>query len=126
MSGLSLLLQATLACVLVLLAILSLQLLALTLLRRLCPRRHVSAPNIPDSALPHVLVQLPVCDEGSLAIRVARATAQLDWPHDRLEIQLLDDGHADRHEELRRAVEEAVPAGTNLVVLRRGERRGFK
>src|SRR5437016_1713201 len=126
MSGLSLLLQASLACVLVLLAILSLQLLGLTLLRWFCPPRKVSVPSLPDGSLPHVLVQLPVCDEGALALRVARATAELDWPRDRLEIQLLDDGQAERHNELRKAVEEAVPPGTNLVVLRRGERSGFK
>lgn len=126
MPGLSLLLQATLACVLVLLALLSLQLLGLTLLRRFCPRREVSVANLPDSALPHVLVQLPVCDEGALAIRVARAAARLDWPRDRLEIQLLDDGHAERHEGLRKAVEAAVPPATNLRIIRRGERSGFK
>ena len=126
MSGLSLLLQATLACVLVLLALLSLQLLGLTLLRRFCPRRDVPMMDLPDSALPRVLVQLPVCDEGALAIRVVRAAAQLDWPRDRLEIQLLDDGHAERHDGLREAVEAAVPPGTNLRVIRRGERSGFK
>jgi len=126
MSGLSLLLQVSLACVLVLLALLSLQLLGLTLLRRLCPARHVSMPAVPDHALPHVLVQLPVCDEGALAIRVARAATQLDWPRDRLEIQLLDDGKAEHHEELQRAVEQMVPPDVNLVIMRRGGRSGFK
>ncbi|HEX3430105.1 MAG TPA: glycosyltransferase family 2 protein [Rhizomicrobium sp.] len=126
MSGLSLLLQASLACVLVVLALLSLQLLGLTLARRFCPARKVCVPDLPHSSLPHVLVQLPVCDEGALAIRVARAAAQLDWPRDRLEIQLLDDGRAEHHEALRRAVEQALPSDINLVVMRRGERSGFK
>jgi cellulose synthase/poly-beta-1,6-N-acetylglucosamine synthase-like glycosyltransferase len=126
MPGLSLLLQAILACVLVLLALLSLQLLGLTVLRRFCPKRQVPAASPSEDALPHVLVQLPVCDEGALAIRVACAAARLDWPSDRLEIQLLDDGHADRHEDLRRAIEAAVPPATNLTILRRGGRLGFK
>ena len=126
MSGLSLLLQIILAFVLVFLALLSLQLLGLTLLRWLCPARRAGTVTLPDSELPQVVVQLPVCDEGALAVRVARAAAQLNWPRDRLEIQLLDDGQADRHGELQRAVRNAMPPETNLVIMRRGERSGFK
>jgi cellulose synthase/poly-beta-1,6-N-acetylglucosamine synthase-like glycosyltransferase len=126
MSGLSLILQAALACVLVLLALLSLQLLALCLIRRFWGSRTVRVPELSDDALPHVLVQLPVCDEGKLALRVARAAAQLDWPSDRLEIQLLDDGRAGFHDNLCSAVRDAVSDGANVVVLRRGERTGFK
>ncbi|HEY3637391.1 MAG TPA: glycosyltransferase family 2 protein [Rhizomicrobium sp.] len=126
MSGLSLILQAALACVLVVLALLSLQLLGLILIRRFWAPRKVSVPQVAEDALPHVLVQLPVCDEGQLALRVARAAAELDWPLDRLEIQLLDDGRADSHEGLCRAVESAVPEGVNFSVLRRGVRTGFK
>jgi cellulose synthase/poly-beta-1,6-N-acetylglucosamine synthase-like glycosyltransferase len=76
--------------------------------------------------LPSVLVQLPVRDEGALALRVAAAAARLDWPRDKLEIQLLDDGSAEHHEELARAVMELVPQGVKVSILRRGERTGFK
>jgi cellulose synthase/poly-beta-1,6-N-acetylglucosamine synthase-like glycosyltransferase len=126
MSGLSLILQAALACVLVLLALLSLQLLGLCLIRRFWPARQVRFHELPDGALPHVLVQLPVCDEGKLALRVAQAAAQLDWPRDRLEIQLLDDGRLGSHESLCNAIRNMVPQDINLVVLRRGDRTGFK
>lgn len=126
MSGLSLILQAALACVLVLLALLSLQLLALCLIRRFWPARPVCFRDLPDEELPHVLVQLPVCDEGNLALRVARAAAELDWPRDRLEIQLLDDGRPGSHEGLCAAIRQMIPEDVNLVVLRRGERTGFK
>lgn len=126
MSGLSLILQTALACVLVLLALLSLQLLGLCLVRRFWPARAVPSPGISDAALPHVLVQLPVCDEGALAVRVVEAAARLDWPRDRLEIQLLDDGRQGSHERLCAAVGKAVADDVNLVVLRRGERTGFK
>ena len=80
MSGLSLILQCSLACVLILLACLSAQLGALTLLRFFRPHRPVRMPLLPDEALPRVLVQLPVCDEGDLALRVVAAAAKLDWP----------------------------------------------
>jgi hypothetical protein len=52
--------------------------------------------------------------------------ARLDWPRDRLEIQLLDDGHVDNHEALLTAATQAAPDGLKLSVLRRGERAGFK
>ncbi|HTT85174.1 MAG TPA: glycosyltransferase family 2 protein [Rhizomicrobium sp.] len=126
MSALSLILQAALACVLVLLALLSLQLLGLSLVRRFWPMRPVRVRELADEALPHVLVQLPVCDEGNLALRVAQAAAQLDWPRDRLEIQLLDDGRVGSHASLCNAIRNIVPHDANLVVLRRGERTGFK
>jgi len=126
MSGLSLILQCALACVLVLLACLSAQLGALTLLRFFRPQRPVRIPLLPDEALPRVLVQLPVCDEGNLALRVVAAAAKLDWPSDRLEIQLLDDGPTYKHEALAKAVAEIVPEGVTVSILHRGERVGFK
>lgn len=126
MSGLSLTLQFALACVLILLATLSVQLGTLTLLRFLRAPRPVRVPALPDEALPRVLVQLPVCDEGELALRVVQAAARLDWPRDRLEIQLLDDGPGFKHEALARAVRAIVPADVQVHILHRGERVGFK
>jgi len=126
MSGLSLILQSVLGCVLVLLALLSAQLATLGLARLFAPSRRVPSVNLPEHLLPRVLVQLPVCDEGRLAVRVAAAAAQLDWPRDRLEIQLLDDGRAENHEALADAVAAVVPADVNLQILRRGTRNGFK
>jgi cellulose synthase/poly-beta-1,6-N-acetylglucosamine synthase-like glycosyltransferase len=126
MPGLSLILQSALACVLVLLALLSAQLGTLTVIRFCRPQRPVRVPLLPEEALPRVLVQLPVCDEGDLALRVAAAAARLDWPKDRLEIQLLDDGPTYKHEALAKAVAAIVPPDIRVSVLHRGERVGFK
>jgi cellulose synthase/poly-beta-1,6-N-acetylglucosamine synthase-like glycosyltransferase len=126
MSDLSLILQYGLAVVLVLLAILSAQLAVLGFFRLTRPLPRVRVPALPDEVLPDVLVQLPVRDEGALALRVAAAAARLDWPLDKLEIQLLDDGSAEHHDELVRAVLALVPAGVKFSVLRRSERTGFK
>jgi cellulose synthase/poly-beta-1,6-N-acetylglucosamine synthase-like glycosyltransferase len=125
MSGLSIILQCALACVLVLLALLSAQLGALTILRYFRRPRAIRIPLLPEEALPRVLVQLPVCDEGNLALRVAAAASRLDWPRDRLEIQLLDDGPSHKHEALAEAVSE-IAGGAAITVLHRGERVGFK
>ncbi|MGA7673493.1 MAG: glycosyltransferase family 2 protein [Rhizomicrobium sp.] len=126
MSGLSLILQCGLAGVLLLLAMLSAQLVVLGYFRLFRPAVRVRLPLLPDEALPSVLVQLPVRDEGALALRVAAAAAQLDWPRDRLEIQLLDDGSAEHHENLKREVMDVVPQGVKFAILRRNERTGFK
>jgi cellulose synthase/poly-beta-1,6-N-acetylglucosamine synthase-like glycosyltransferase len=126
MSGISLILQAALACILVLLALLSLQLLVLGLTRLFWPARAIAAPTPHEPDLPRVLVQLPVCNEGPLALRVAAAAAALDWPADRLEIQLLDDGNPGAHTALCERIRHVVPEGVNFSVLCRGERAGFK
>jgi cellulose synthase/poly-beta-1,6-N-acetylglucosamine synthase-like glycosyltransferase len=126
MTGLSLILQFMLAGVLCVIAVLSVQLVVLGYFRLYGTPPRIRTPLLPDEALPHVLVQLPVCDEGPLAVRVAAAAARLDWPRHKLEIQVLDDGCAGDPEDLVRAIVSVVPDGVNLNILRRGERSGFK
>jgi cellulose synthase/poly-beta-1,6-N-acetylglucosamine synthase-like glycosyltransferase len=126
MSGMSLILQCALAGVLILLALLSAQLTSLGLVRLFKPQPRVRVPALPDEVLPHVLVQLPVRDEGPLAVRVAAAAARMDWPRDKLEIQVLDDGRTSDHEALARAVMSVIPEGITISILHRGERTGFK
>jgi cellulose synthase/poly-beta-1,6-N-acetylglucosamine synthase-like glycosyltransferase len=126
MTGLSFLLQCVLAGVFVAIAALSLQLVVLGYFRLFRAAPRVRVPLLPDEALPRVLVQLPVCDEGPLAVRVAAAAARLDWPRDKLEIQVLDDGRNGDPGELVRNVASVVPEGVNLGVLRRNDRSGFK
>jgi cellulose synthase/poly-beta-1,6-N-acetylglucosamine synthase-like glycosyltransferase len=126
MTGLSFLLQCALAGVLVLIAALSLQLVVLGYFRLFRAAPRVRMPQLPDEALPRVLVQLPVCDEGPLAVRVAAAAARMDWPLDKLEIQVLDDGRKGDPLEVVRNVMAVVPDGVNLKVMRRNDRTGFK
>src|SRR5476649_2959168 len=90
-------LSAALAIVLIAVCVLSLQLALLGWLR--LTRKALVLPlyQMPEPELPHVLVQLPVCNEGAVALRVAAAACALDWPRDRLTIQLLDDGTEENH-----------------------------
>jgi len=115
-----------LAGVLVVIATLSIQLVVLSFYRLYGKAPRVRMPVLPDEALPRVLVQLPVCDEGPLAVRVAAAAARLDWPKDKLEIQVLDDGRRGDPAEVVRNVMSVVPEGVNLKVMRRNDRSGFK
>src|ERR1044072_9193444 len=100
MHGLSQFLQFALCIVLVCVCTLSVQLAGLAWVRVFRKRPQLKLAELADADLPHVLVQLPVCNEGPLAMRVAASAARMDWPRDRLTIQLLDDGDSDTHEEL--------------------------
>lgn len=126
MHGLSLILQLALCIVLICVSTLSVQLAGLAWVRVFRKRPNLKRCEIEDTDLPHVLVQLPVCNEGALAIRVVQAAARMDWPKDRLTIQLLDDGDFVSHHKLAAAAREAVFGDINLQILRRGTRDGFK
>ena len=57
------------------------------------PREEASPPSLPAD-LPRVLVQVPVYNEPLVVERSMAAMGALDWPRDRLTIQLLDDSGA--------------------------------
>ena len=85
--------------------------------------------NLPlplDADLPHVLVQLPSFNEGALICRVAKAVANLDWPADRLHVQVLDDSTDGSLAESEKAVMELRARGIDAVLLHRTNRAGFK
>ena len=126
MYGLSIFLQSALCVILISVCSLSVQLASLAWVRIFRKSPKLAVAQVPDSELPHVLVQLPVCNEGHLAVRVAAAASRMDWPADRLTIQLLDDGDGDAHDALAAQVRAVVPQGINFQILRRGDRKGFK
>jgi len=126
MHGLSQFLQFALCIILVCVCTLSVQLAGLAWVRVFRKRPALKLAELGEAQLPHVLVQLPVCNEGPLAVRVAASAARMNWPADRLTIQLLDDGDGDNHQELVASVRAVVPQGINFHILRRGDRKGFK
>src|SRR6187402_2931754 len=89
------------------------------------PRAQVHAAP-PAGLLPSVTVQLPIFDERTVAAELIDACARLDWPRDRLEIQVLDDSC----DETRAIVDARAAhwrgAGVDVAVLRRERRDGFK
>src|SRR5471030_360272 len=86
----------------------------------------LQTPLPPDSELPHVVVQVPSFNEGTVVRRGVEAAARLDWPRDRLHIQILDDS-TDETAELARAVAaELRGKGFDVVALQRTDRSGFK
>jgi cellulose synthase/poly-beta-1,6-N-acetylglucosamine synthase-like glycosyltransferase len=75
---------------------------------------------------PTVAVQLPVYNERHVIERLIDAAVALDYPRDRLEIQVLDDSSDETTDlaEARAAYHRA--RGTNVRVVRRPDRLGYK
>jgi cellulose synthase/poly-beta-1,6-N-acetylglucosamine synthase-like glycosyltransferase len=108
----------------ILLAIYSSNALLLTglYLRRRPP---VRAPA-PLARYPHVTVQLPIYNERYVVTRLLDAVARLDWPRDRLEIQVLDDSTDMTARIVRTAVHHWRRQGVDIAVIHREDRAGFK
>lgn len=76
--------------------------------------------------LPRVTVQLPIYNERYVVGRLIKAVVALDYPRDRLEIQLLDDSTDDSVEIVKRLVNRYQNQDIPIVHLRRSNRHGFK
>lgn len=75
---------------------------------------------------PVVTVQLPIYNERYVAERLIEAVASLDYPADRLEIQVLDDSTDDTSERVAATVSRLAARGVDVRHLRRGDRSGYK
>jgi len=94
-------------------------------------RRFLSLPAdeaIPSSGdrLPMVTIQLPMYNERFVAGRLLEAVAHMDWPKDRLEVQVLDDSSDDTTLIVREHVERMRKSGLEVNVITRDSRTGFK
>lgn len=76
--------------------------------------------------LPQVTVQLPIFNEQYVVDRLLDAVCRLDYPPDKLEIQLLDDSTDETAEVARLLVERYAARGHSVVYLHRDNREGFK
>lgn len=94
------------------------------LLRR--PSAQLPEPLLPAQGWPSVTVQLPVYNERHVVRRLIDAIAALDYPRDRLEIQVLDDSDDATVAIAERAVAHWQRRGTNIKHVRRDLRAGFK
>lgn len=86
-------------------------------------------PNLPlveDSALPPVLIQLPIYNEQYVIPRLLEAMTQLDYPKDRLQIQVLDDSTDETVKIVSDLVTHYVREGWQMTHVRRPIRSEFK
>ena len=89
-------------------------------------RRKAPTPAGRFDDLPSVTVQLPMYNERLVARRIIEKTCEIDYPRDRLQIQVLDDSTDDTVEISRRAVEEARAKGFDIEHIHRSDRVGYK
>src|SRR5438270_13134357 len=88
------------------------------------PPRHPEPPPLTD--YPYVTVQLPIYNELYVCERLIDAACELDWPRDRLEIQVLDDSTDETQFVVARLVRKHALAGTDIAHIHRTDRVGYK
>jgi cellulose synthase/poly-beta-1,6-N-acetylglucosamine synthase-like glycosyltransferase len=76
--------------------------------------------------LPRVTVQLPLYNERFVVERLLEEAARMDYPHDRLQVQVLDDSTDDTHTFTEALVREYQSAGFPIEYRHRTNRQGYK
>ena len=90
-------------------------------------KRQLRRTEVNEDFLPTVTIQLPFYNEKYVASRLIKAVCKLDYPKDKLEIQILDDSDDETVQIIKNLVEEYEYQGFNLIHIRRDmRRRGYK
>lgn len=89
-------------------------------------RRRREDPTPEPATSVHVTVQLPIYNEANVVARLLDAVARLDWPRDRLEIQLLDDSTDETTAIAAAHVARLRASGLDIHHVRRASRVGYK
>ncbi|NDJ61362.1 MAG: glycosyltransferase [Chloroflexi bacterium] len=85
-----------------------------------------AAPPLADSAWPSVTVQVPIYNERHVAVRIIDAVCALDYPRDRLEIQILDDSTDHTAALVAKCVAQWQARGLDIKQVQRPTREGYK
>ena len=89
-------------------------------------RRQLPRPTRRFDTLPHITVQLPMFNEGNVAQRIIDAACQLEYPADKLQIQVLDDSTDESAKIAQKRVDYWTKRHANIQYIHRRERTGFK
>ncbi len=89
-------------------------------------RNHLPRAFLPEADLPAVLLQIPVFNEHEVAIEALHCAARLDWPRDRLRVQILDDSTDESVAMVAAAAAELRATGHRIEHRHRTRRSGFK
>ncbi len=89
-------------------------------------RKEKLLPAAQFETLPKVTVQLPLYNEMYVVERLLDSVAALDYPRDKIEIQVLDDSTDETTEIVRRKVAQLQQQGIAIQCIHRADRRGFK
>ena len=100
--------------------------LAITYVRT---RKKVSleeAPLFDLSTAPKVTIQLPMYNEMYVAERIIETAAELNYPRDKFQIQVLDDSTDETKDIIAKKVGEIAAQGIDIVHIHRLDRTGYK
>ncbi|HWT86318.1 MAG TPA: glycosyltransferase, partial [Myxococcales bacterium] len=87
---------------------------------------NLPAPKARFERLPRVTIQLPIFNEMYVVERLIDAVARIDYPRDRLEIQVLDDSTDETQGIARAKVARLREQGVDIAYLHRNSRQGYK
>ena len=76
--------------------------------------------------LPRVTIQLPLYNERYVARRLIEAVARIEYPRERLQIQVLDDSTDDTPALIAPLIDELAAGGLEIALIRRAHRLGYK
>ncbi len=91
-------------------------------------RRFVPKPqgHFSEQDLPHITVQLPLFNEMYVVERLVKAITEIDYPREKLEIQVLDDSTDETVRLAEATVAKYVQQGFDIRYIHRSDRTGFK
>jgi len=90
---------------------------------RLKSKQH---PFVTAGSEPQVCIQVPVYDERYVAERVIDAVCAIEWPRERLEVQILDDSDDETSAIVSKRAAHWRHKGVAVTHIRRGTRDGYK
>jgi cellulose synthase/poly-beta-1,6-N-acetylglucosamine synthase-like glycosyltransferase len=89
-------------------------------------KKHAGEPQQHFAELPRVTVQLPIFNEQFVVDRLVEAICNLDYPKEKLDIQVLDDSTDETQAIAQAVVERYAALGHPIVYIHRAKREGFK
>src|SRR5438552_4937635 len=89
-------------------------------------RDKVPQPGPAPDPLPVVTIQLPLYNEMYVADRLIESVCRIEYPRDRLEIQVLDDSTDETCAIAERAVRRFAAQGVDIKYFHRADRTGYK
>ena len=84
------------------------------------------AGKLESNSVPTVTVQLPIFNEATVVARLLNGVESIEYPRDRLEVQVLDDSTDETRHIAQRKVDELRDRGLDIKYVRRSDRVGYK
>jgi len=78
------------------------------------------------TSLPHVTIQIPLYNERLVVERIIHAASQIDYPQNKLQIQIVDDSTDDTSYLIDVAIKQYIEQGINFQHVHRTNREGYK